>query len=138
MKALAYLNFDGNCREAFEFYARALKGKIAFIQTFGDSPFKDQMPPEAQNRVLHVRLEAGDTALLGSDSHPAMGFAGTHGFAVALLFDRPEEVDPVFNALAEGGKVDMPVDKTFWSARFGMCTDKYGIPWILNCEREPQ
>ena len=134
MKALAYLNFNGNTREALEFYAYALGGKLAFIQTFGESPFKDQMPPEHHGRVLHARVEAGDAAILASDSHPAMGWAGNHGFAVALLFDKPEEVDPVFNRLAEGGKVDMPVDKTFWSARFGMCTDKFGIPWILNCE----
>lgn len=137
MKAVAYLNFDGKCREAFDFYAKALGGKIAFLQTFGDSPMKDQMPPQFQDRVLHVRLEAGEAVILGSDTPPGMQFNGPHGFAVALLFQKPEDVDPVFNALAAGGRVDMPVDKTFWSARFGMCVDKYGIPWILNCEQAP-
>jgi PhnB protein len=135
MKAVAYLNFDGNCREAFDFYARALGARVAFAQTFADSPMKDQTPPEYHNRALHVRLEGSDYAILGSDSPPGMPFSKPHGFAVCLLIDQPADVDRIFNALVEGGTVTMPVDTTFWSARFGMCVDRFGIPWILNCEK---
>ena len=128
-----YLNFDGNCREAFEFYASVFGGK-ADIQTFGQSPMADQATPEMKDRVLHARLPIGNTELMASDA-PVDKFEGMHGFAVSIQVDAAADADRVFNALAEGGSVAMPIQETFWAERFGMCTDRFGTPWMVNCSK---
>ncbi|HEX4684510.1 MAG TPA: VOC family protein [Gemmatimonadaceae bacterium] len=131
MQLVPYLNFDGTCKAAFEFYAKVLRGRIAFMQTFGESPMASQMPPDAANRVMHVRVEAESALLMGSDAPPGQG-KKTQGFAVALVLKEPAEAERIFEALSERGKVDMPMQQTYFADRFGMCVDKFGTPWIVN------
>ena len=131
MKLNPYLAFDGQCREAFEFYEKALGGKIAFIQTMGESPMAANTPPEAQSRVMHVTLHAGDQVLQGADAPPGQ-FTKPAGFCVALHFDEAADGERVFNALSAGGKVQMPFQATFWAKGFGMLIDQFGTPWIVN------
>jgi len=129
-----YLNFDGECEAAFRFYERCLGGTIEAMQTFGESPMAADTPADWHNRILHARLVAGGTALMGSDS-PSEHFEQPKGFSVSLQVDRPEEADRIFSALAENGTVQMPIGETFWAARFGMLVDQFGIPWMVNCDR---
>ncbi len=134
MKIAAYLNFDGTCAQAFRFYAEALPGTIAFQQTLGESPMASQVPPEAHDRVMHVRLDVGDQMLLGSDTLPGR-YEKPQGFAVSAMMSAGE-AERVFAALADGGSVQMPLQKTFWAARFGALRDRFGVPWMINGEQE--
>jgi PhnB protein len=131
MKLNPYLNFDGSCREAFEFYQKALNGKITFMQTFGDSPMASGMPPDTHDRIMHVTLQIGDEVLQGSDSPPGQ-FTKPGGFAVAVHFDEAAQGERGFEALAQGGTVQMPYQATFWAKGFGMVLDRFGTPWIVN------
>ena len=131
MKLNPYLAFDGRCREAFEFYETALGGTIAFIQTMGESPMAANTPPEAHGRVMHVTLHVGDQVLQGADAPPG-NFTKPAGFCVAVHYDEPADGERVFNALATGGKVQMPFQATFWAKGFGMLIDQFGTPWIVN------
>ena len=125
-----YLSFDGRCREAFEFYARALGGTITFIQTIGESPMAASMPAETHNRVMHVTMQAGDQVLQGADSPGA--FTQPARFSIAVHVDDPAEGERVFNALATNGQVQMPFQETFWAKGFGMLIDQFGTPWMVN------
>jgi len=129
MKINAYLSFDGRCREAFEFYERALGGRISFIQTYGASG--TDMPAEVRDRIMHVSLEVGGQVLQGADAPPGQ-FSTPAGFCVALHFDEAAEGQRVFDLLAPDGKVQMPFQPTFWAKGFGMLIDRFGIPWIVN------
>ena len=131
MKLNPYLAFDGRCREAFEFYEKALGGKIVFIQTIGESPMAASTPPEAHGRVMHASLHVGDQVLQGADAPPGQ-FTKPAGFCVATHFDDVFEAERVFNALAQDGKVQMPFQATFWAKGFGMVIDRFDTPWIVN------
>jgi len=131
MKLNPYLAFDGTCREAFEFYAKTLGGTIAFMQTIGESPMAEHSPKEAHGRVMHVTMHVGDQVLQGGDS-PQGQFIKPSGFCVATHYDDPAEGERVFKALAQDGTIQMPYQETFWAKGFGMCTDRYGTPWIVN------
>jgi PhnB protein len=130
MQIQPYLNFDGRCREAFIFYQGVLGGEVT-LETHGESPMREHTPPAWHDRILHARLVVGDQELMGSDSPPDQ-HATPQGFAVSLNFDSAEEAERVFAALAEGGSVQMPLQETFWASRFGMCTDRFGVPWMAN------
>jgi PhnB protein len=134
MQIASYLLFDGTCGEAFRFYERVLGGKIDFIQTHGESPMRDQTPPDFLDKVMHVHMTVGDQILMGSDAPPGH-FEKPQGFSVSLGIDDPAEAERVFNGLAEGAKVTMPLQKTFWADRFGMLVDRYGTPWMVNCQQ---
>ncbi|TXD35857.1 VOC family protein [Lujinxingia vulgaris] len=135
MKIVTYLNFDGTCREAFEFYAGVLGGKLT-MQVVSESPAAEHMAPEFQDSVMHACLEVGDQTLMASDTMH-MGYTRPQGFSVSLQFETPEEAERVFEALAEGGEVRMPLERTFWALRFGTLEDRFGTPWMINCnERE--
>jgi len=127
-----YLNFNGQCAEAFKFYEECLGGKIVFIQTHGDSPMKDQVPADWQDKVMHVTLAVGDSVLMGSDAPPP--FAAPQGMCVSINGLAAADGERVFNRLAEGGKVNLPFQQTFWSPGFGMAVDRFGIPWMVNCD----
>jgi PhnB protein len=127
-----YLNFNGDCGAAFRFYEKCLGGRIVMLQTHGESPLADQVPPGWRDRVIHARLEVGDAVLMGSDAPPEH-YEKPQGLSVSLGVAKPEEAERIFNALAEGGTVQMPIQKTFWSVRFGMLVDRFGIPWMVNC-----
>lgn len=134
MKLNPYLAFDGQCREAFQFYEKCLGGTIAFVQTIGDSPMAAQMPPESHERIMHITLHVGDQVLQGADAPPGQ-FSKPAGFCVAVHFDDAGEGERVFNALAEHGTVQMPFQATFWAKGFGMLIDRFGIPWIVNADQ---
>jgi PhnB protein len=133
MQLNPYLSFNGRCEQAFKFYERCLGGKIVAMMTYGGSPMEGQTPAEWRDKIMHARLDIGDTMLMASDSPPGH-YAKPAGFSVSLQVATPEEADRAFNALAEKGEIRMPIDKTFWSPRFGMLVDRFGIPWMINCE----
>ena len=137
MQFIPYLGFSGNCREAFEHYAAALRGTIAALFTHADTPAGEHVPPEQRDRIMHARLVLGDQVLMGFDAHPEMPYDGIKGCDVAVQVETPAEAERLFAALSEGGTVQMPLGETFWSARFGMLTDKFGVPWMINCEKAP-
>jgi PhnB protein len=134
MEISPYLNFDGQCAAAFKLYEKVLGGKIVGLQTHGESPMAEQVPPEWRSKVLHARLEVGKAVLMGSDVPPPH-YVKPQGFGVSLSVDKPEEAERIFNALADGATVQMPIQKTFWSVRFGMLVDRFGIPWMVNCNQ---
>lgn len=133
MQLNPYLYFNGTCEEAFKFYEKCLGGKIEAMMTHAGTPAESQTPPEWRDKILHARLSVGGTILMASDAPPGR-FSPQQGFSVSLSMKDPREGERVFNALAEGGKVGMPYQKTFWAAGFGMVTDRFGIPWMVNCE----
>jgi PhnB protein len=132
MKIVPYLNFNGQCKEAFEFYEQCLGGKIIGMTTNGNSPMADQMPAGSEDFVLHACLQVGDELLMASDS-PEGQFQAPQGLWVSLHIDDVADAGRVFNTLAEGGSVQMPFEETFWAERFGMVTDRFGTPWMINC-----
>ena len=134
MKLNTYLTFRGNCREAFEFYAKALNGEIVSMFTHKGSPMEATTPPEWLDKIMHVRMTVGDQVLMGSDAPPQYS-KEAQGFSVNIGVDSPEEAERIFHALAEGGKIGMPIAETFWAKRFGMCFDRFGTPWMVNCEK---
>ena len=137
MQSNPYLGFNGQCEAAFKFYEQLLGGKITFIQTWGDSPASEHMPAEAQGFIMHATLDLGGSTLMGADSAPG-SYEEPKGFHVALHYEDPAEGERIFQALAEGGKMTMPFQQTFFSPGFGMCVDRYGIPWIVNCDQPAQ
>lgn len=134
MQTHTYLNFSGNCAEALKFYEQCLGAKIEALMSFGESPMGKQVPEEMRNKVLHARFRVGDTIMLASDAPPDR-YEAPRGIAVAIIVKEPEDAERIFHALEEDGKVEMPIQKTFWSLRFGSLTDKFGIPWMVNCEQ---
>ena len=128
-----YLLFNGNCAEAFKFYEQTLGGKIEAIMTFNGSPAAEHAPPEWGDKVLHASMMVDDVRLMGSDAPPPQ-YAKPQGFSVSISLNDRDKGEQIFNALAEGGTTMMPFAKTFWASGFGMCTDRFGIPWIVNCE----
>jgi PhnB protein len=133
MQTNPYLVFDGRCEEAFAFYARTLHGKVTAMMRHGGTPMEAHAPPEWREKILHARVEIGADVLMGSDAPPDR-YETPRGFSVSLTIDDPAEAERVFRALAEGGAVRMPIQKTFWAARFGMLVDRFAIPWMVNCE----
>jgi PhnB protein len=131
MKAVvAYMNFDGNCREAMTFYSKCLGGELE-LKPFSEMP--GNHPPEAKDRIMHGRVsKAGLPVLMGSDTMPGHPFHPGRNFSISVMCESTQEIDHLFAALSEGGKVSMPLADQFWGARFGMFTDKFGIHWMLN------
>jgi PhnB protein len=119
---------------AFQFYAKCLGGKITAMMPYEGTPAAAHVPPEWRKKILHARLLVGDKVIMGSDALPAQ-FQGNKGFAVAIGADTPAEAERIFHALAENGTVKMPIQKTFFAARFGDLVDQYGIPWMVVCEQ---
>lgn len=136
MQLNTYLTFKDNARQAMEFYARVLGGKMLTMMTMGESPMKDQVSPEYHGAIMHASLQIGDRMLMASDSPPGCGpaFEGNKGFSLSLTVDTPAEAEKLFAALGEGGTVTMPLGQTFWSPCFGMLVDRFGIAWMVNCE----
>ena len=134
MQLNPYLVFNGQCETAFKFYEQCLGGKIVAMVPHAGTPAEGQVPPEWRNKVLHARLNIGDQVLMGSDAPPDR-YEKTQGFSVTLNIDDPAEGERIFGQLAEKGAVRMPFQKTFWAQGFGMLVDRFGIPWMINCEQ---
>jgi PhnB protein len=132
MKISTHLSFNGNCAEAFAFYEKCLGGKIEMTMTYGQSPMASQCTPEDHKLVMHTSLAVGDRRLTGADAPPNY-FKTPQGFAVMLDVTEEAEADRLFRELSEGGTIQFPVQQTFWARRFGMCTDRFGTPWMINC-----
>ena len=133
MQINAYLNFNGRCAEAFKFYERCLGGRIEMMQTFGETPAAGEVPGDWRDKVIHVRLTVGDQVLMGSDAPPGH-FAPAQGMSVSINVASPDEARRIFDDLAQQGRVTMPFTQTFWSAGFGMAVDRFGTPWMVNCQ----
>ncbi|GAC1696324.1 MAG: VOC family protein [Steroidobacteraceae bacterium] len=134
MKTAPHLHFQGNCAEAFRFYADTFSGKIVFAMTYGESPAVEQTPEDFRDRIIHARLDFGGQFLLGCDA-PKDRFQAPQGFNVMAAIEERDEAERAFRALSEGGTITMPSQETFWAKGFGMCTDRFGIPWMVNCEK---
>ncbi len=128
----AYLNFNGNCREAMEFYNRCLGGELQ-LMPFSGAPMK--VPEGAGNLIIHARLEAQGGVLMASDTMPGMPYQPGNNFWVCLSCTDPPETEKLFTAFSANAKVIMPVQETFWASRFGMLTDQFGVNWMFNCEK---
>ena len=133
MKINPHLNFNGQCAEAFKFYERIFGGKILFSMTWGEMPGAEQFPKETHKLIMHTTLSVGDDTMMGADSPPGR-YQQPQGMTVAVHVANTDEGKRVFAALSENGNVMMPFDKTFWSPGFGMCVDRFGIPWMVNTE----
>ena len=136
MQSSPHLHFPGNCREALNFYAHTFGGRIAFAMTFGESPAARETPAAMRDQIIHGRLQFGNQALMGCDVPPER-YQKPQGFNVLLTVAESAEAERVFAALAGSGSTTMPLAQTFWAQRFGMCTDRFGIPWMVNCEKAP-
>ncbi len=132
MRLNPYLTFNGECEAAFKFYEKCLGGKITFMMPHEGTPVADQVPAEWRNKILHATLKVGDGVLQGADVPPDH-YEHPKGFSVKLDLKDPAEAERIFHALAENGKVQMPIQETFWAVRFGVLVDRFGIPWIINC-----
>jgi PhnB protein len=134
LKLNPYLFFDGNCEEAFRFYAKILGGEIIAMLPHRGTPAEAHVPPEWQDKIMHASMTVPGGVLMASDAPP-----GQHnkpqGFSVALHLNDPAEAERIFHALAEGGQVQMPFGETFWALRFGMLVDRFGMPWMVNVHR---
>jgi len=128
----AYLNFDGKCDDALAFYKRALGAELQMLMRFKDSPEPPPpgCPPPSPEKVMHAQFRVGDTVLMASDGRGS-GKPSFQGVSLALTVPTEAEADKAFNALAEGGQVQMPLAKTFFSARFGLVADKFGLSWMI-------
>jgi PhnB protein len=128
------LCFDGRCEEAFKFYERALEGKVAFSMKWGESPMADQAPPEWQGKIIHSTLVIDGVSLSGGDV-PPKDYRLPQGFSLIMNAPDAQSAERAFKALAEGGAVTVPMRETFWATRFGEVTDRFGIPWSIQCEK---
>ena len=134
MQAEPYLFFDGRCEEAIDFYRRALGAEVTMLLRWKDCPEKpknkDMIPPGSENKVMHAQLKIGDGAVMASDGR-ATDKPSFQGFALSVSTANEADADRVFSALAEGGQVQMPLGKTFFSPRFGMVADRFGVSWMV-------
>ena len=134
MQIHPHLNFNGQCEAAFKFYAQVLGGKIDRMARYEDMPSAEPVSPELRGRVMHAQLSAGGAILMGADAPPDH-YRQPQGFSITFQTKDPGEADRVFQGLSESGTVSMPIQETFWAARFGMLVDRFGIPWMVNCDR---
>ena len=134
MKVNVYLFFNGQCEEAFAQYAELFGTSPDYIQRYKDLPDHEDnpMPGDMLEKIMHMSLPLGDMCLMGSDSPPQF-FEKPQGYSVSLNFTDVEQGRTMFEALAEGGQIKMPFEKTFWGPGFGACVDKFGTPWMINC-----
>ena len=134
MQVQVYLFFAGRCEEAIDFYKKTLGAEVMMLMRFKDSPEPPQpgmIPPDSENKVMHASLRMGDTVVMASDGR-CEGAPSFEGFSLSVTVADEAEADRVFAALAEGGKIQMPLSKTFWSARFGMLSDRFGVGWMVS------
>lgn len=130
-KIAPYLTFNGNCAEAFDFYADALGGKITMRMTYGEAPGDMQIPPEHAKLVMHNALSVGDAELMGADM-AGRPYHAPQGISVMVELADAQAVHTAASRLAEGGQVTMPVTETFWTPAFGMVSDRFGVHWMLS------
>lgn len=131
MQTTPYLNFQGKCREAMEFYRDVLRGEITAMFSYGESPMAADMPEDSHDMIMHSHLAFDGAELMGADGPPAEG-TGANNVSIALMVEDVQEAERIFAELSKAGTVGMEMQQTFWVERFGMCTDRYGIGWLIN------
>lgn len=134
-EVVTYLKFDGNCREAMSFYGKCLGAKLD-LMPFSQAP--GECPGGAKDRIMHSKLTKGAVILMASDTMPGMPFQQGNNFSVSIQCESLQEIESFFTAISENGKVTMPLQDTFWGARFGMLVDQFGVQWMFNFEHPKQ
>lgn len=130
---IPYLTFNGTAKQAFEFYAKALNGKIVEMNHFGDSSMESK--PEDKDKVMHAILKAGDLTLMTSDTHSGQEVSAGSMVSLSMNFNDDESISRTYEALSEGAEITMPLQDTFWGAKFGILKDKFGIQWMFNYDK---
>lgn len=133
MEITPYLSFNGQCEAAFTLYAQCLGGQVGAIFRYGGSPMADQAPADWGDKVMHATVTVGNQVFMGADIMPDR-YEEPKGFSLSIQITSAAEAERIFGELAKGGRVAMPLEKTFWAERFGMVVDRFGIPWLINCE----
>ena len=137
MQMNPYLSFKGECEAAFKFYELCLGGQPGAIFRYAGTPMADQVAADWQDKVMHGSLTVGEQVLMGGDVSPDR-YEEPRGFSLSLQITSTTEAERIFHELGRDGRVVMPLEKTFWAARFGMLVDRFGIPWLINCEGPDQ
>lgn len=137
MNVNPYLLFNGQCEEAFRFYEQCTGGTIESMLRNREAPIETDVPEDWSEKIMHMRMRIGDNVLMASDAPPGHQ-SEPGGFSISLQVDTPEEAERCFAALSEGAEIRMPIQKTFWALRFGMLTDRFGMPWMINCQAPEQ
>jgi PhnB protein len=137
MQMNPYLSFNGECEAAFKFYEQCLGGQPGPIFRFSGTPMTEHVPADWADKIMHGSITIGNQVLMGADMLPGQ-YEEPKGFSLSLHTKSTTDAERIFDELAQGGKVVMPLAKTFWAARFGMLVDRFGIPWMLNCEGTDQ
>jgi PhnB protein len=132
-----YLSFTGECEAAFTYYARCLGGRVGEMFRYGGSPMAEGAPAGWDDKVLHGSVTIGEQVLMGADVAPDR-YEAPKGFSLSLHIGSTADAERVFRELSSGGQVLMPLEKTFWAERFGMLVDRFGVPWMINCEGAEQ
>lgn len=133
MQINPYLSFRGHCEEAFTFYASCLGGQLGPIFRYAGSPLADQVPPDWQDKVMHGSLTVGGQVLMGADLAPQL-YEESKGYSLSIQIANTADAERMFSDLSRDGRVTMPLQQTFWASRFGQVVDRFGIPWVINCE----
>ena len=133
MQINTYLTFDGNCRAAFKFYAQLLGGDIKDMMTVSESEACSHFSADMQDLIMHASIDINGVVLMGSDAMPQHPFHPVRGAHIVLNVDDPAKAEWLFAALAENGSIDMPMEETFFAQRYGIATDRFGVPWMVNC-----
>jgi PhnB protein len=136
MKLCTYLSFDGQTREALEFYAKVLRGKVTAMMKFGETPAAEHVAASARDSIMHGCVEFGNYMLMGTDATPEHPYKGIVGAQVVIALHDVNEAERIFGELSQGGEVTMPLMETFWARRYGMFTDRFGVSWMVNCYPE--
>jgi PhnB protein len=137
MKLNPYLNYGGNCKEAFEFYAKNLGGKINAMMTFADQPDPGNAPPDWKNKIMYASMSIGQTEIMASDA-PADRFLPMRSVYLSLQVDSTPEAERIYKLLTEGGEIFMPMEETFFAHRFAMLRDKFGTSWMILHQKPMQ
>jgi PhnB protein len=137
MQMSPHLSFNGQCEAAFKQYARCLGGQVGQLFPYGESPMAAEVPADWKNKVMHGSVTIGDQMLMGADVTPDR-YEAPKGITLSIQIANVAEAERIFRDLAEGGTIVMPLEQTFWAARFGVLVDRFGIPWQINCEQAAQ
>ena len=132
MQINPYLSFKGDCETAFTFYEQCLGAQRGAIFRYGGTPLEDQVPPNWADKIMHGSLRFGDQVVMAADV-TSERYEEPKGFSLSIHIDSTTEADRIFDELANDGTIIVPLEQTFWAARFGMVVDRFGIPWVINC-----
>lgn len=135
MNLNTYLNFDGDCEAAFNYYVQHIGGSVPVVMKYGDGPMAGRMPRESHDKVMHARYELDGFALMGTDCTSQDRYEPIRCAHVVLNLDDTAQAERIFTALADGGTVQMPLQETFWAHRYGIAIDRFGVPWMVNCQK---